>query len=148
MFKEGLKLFKHYSKNIQTWICKVLLKGLYLVTLALIYRIGNSFNTRWQFNLIWGNNRLPYTEPFFLSSLCRKIFHHLCCLHSARVSASNTDVHRLKSVKKREEGRSICVSTPPWRRRTSQRWVKKDYTGDWICIRGVVNPTGLLNLRA
>ncbi len=51
------------------WLRKVLLKGLYLVTIVPIYRIGNFLNYRWQLNLTWGNNQLPYTEPLFLISL-------------------------------------------------------------------------------
>ena len=59
-------LFKHY---LGYGYVKVLLKGLYLVTLALIYRIGNFLNYRWQLNLTLGNNQLPYTEPLFIISL-------------------------------------------------------------------------------
>ena len=59
-------LFKHY---LGYGYVKVLLKGLYLVTLALIYRIRNFVNYRWQLNLTWGNNRLPYTDPLFIISL-------------------------------------------------------------------------------
>ncbi len=61
-------LFKHY---LGYGYVKVLLKGLYLVTLALIYRIRNFVNYRWQLNLTWGNNRLPYTDPLFIISLWR-----------------------------------------------------------------------------
>ncbi len=65
MFKRGLKILRPGKfGNV-----KVLLKGLYLVTLALIYRIGNSSNYTWQLNLTWGNNQLPYTEPLFIISL-------------------------------------------------------------------------------